>query len=69
MYIYTCVRRCFPELYNDKNAQIAHKARTSPTRRGNDQISIYTTAGIIRVYSAFSRLGQVKIKYHAFKKS
>ena len=69
MYIYTCVRRAFPDLYNDKNAQIAHKARERPTRRGNDQISIYTTAGIIHAYSAFSRLGRVKIKYHIFKKS
>ena len=53
MYIYTRVWRCFPELYNDKNAQTAYKTRTSPTRRGNDQISIYTTAGIIHAYMAF----------------
>ena len=53
MYIYTRVWRCFPELYNDKNAQIAHKASERLTRRGNDQISIYTTAGIIHAYMAF----------------
>ena len=54
---------------NDKNAQIAYKARTSPTRRGNDQTSIYIPGGFIHAYRAFSRLGQVKIKYHIFKKS
>ena len=53
MYIYTCIRRAFPDLYNDKNAQTAHKARTNPTRRGNDQTTIYTTGGFIRVYRAF----------------
>lgn len=53
MYIYTCVRQCFPELYNDKNAQIAHKASERLTRRGKAQISIYTTESIIRVYRAF----------------
>ena len=57
MYIYTCVRQCFPELYNDKNAQIAHRAPERLTRRGNDQITIYIPGGIIHVYSAFSRLG------------
>ena len=69
MYIYTRVWRAFSDLYRDKNAQIAHKARTSPTRRGNDQTTIYIPGGFIRAYSAFSRLGQVKIKYHIFKKS
>ena len=53
VYIYTCVRRAFPDLYNDKNAQIAHKARERPTRRGNDQPTIYTTAGIIHACAAF----------------
>ena len=55
---------CLPDQPNDKNAQIAYKTRTSPTRRGNDQTTIYTTGGIIHACSAFSRLGQVKIKYH-----
>ena len=64
MYIYTCVRRVFPDLYNDKNAQTAYKARERHTRRGKAQISIYTTEGIIRAYRAFSRLGHIKIKYH-----
>ena len=64
MYIYTRVQRVFPDLYNDKNAQTAQKARERPIRRGNDQLSIYTTEGIIHAYSAFSRLGRVKIKYH-----
>ena len=53
MYIYTCVRRAFPDLYNDKNAQIAHKARERPTRRGNDQITIYIPGGIIHACAAF----------------
>ena len=53
MYIYTCVQRVFPDLYNDKNAQTAHKARERPTRRGKAQTTIYTTEGIIHAYRAF----------------
>ena len=53
MYIYTCVQRIFPDLYNDKNAQTAHKAPERPTRRFNGQTTIYTTGGIIRVYMVF----------------
>ena len=64
MYIYTYVQRVFSDLYNDKSAQTVQKASERPTRRGNDQTTIYTTAGIIHAYSAFSRLGRVKIKYH-----
>lgn len=64
MYIYTRVQRVFQGLYNDKNAQTAQKAPERHTGRGNDQISIYTTEGIIRVYKAFWRLGKNKIKYH-----
>ena len=57
MYIYTRVQRVFSDLYNDKNAQTAQKASERPTRRGKGQLTIYTTEGIIRVYTAFSRLG------------
>ena len=57
MYNYTCVRRASPDLYNDKSAQTVYKACTSPTRRGNDQLSIYTTEGIIRACTAFWRVG------------
>lgn len=64
VYIYTCVRHAFSDLYRDKNAQTAQKARERPTRRGNDQPTIYIPGGIIHACSAFSRLGQVKIKYH-----
>ena len=64
MYIYTCVQHAFPGLYNDKNAQTVQKASERPIRRGNDQTSIYTTIGFIHAYSAFSRLGRIKIKYH-----
>ena len=64
MYIYSHVQRIFPDLYNDQNVQTAYKARERLTRRGNDQISIYTTIGFMRAYSAFSRLGHIKIKYH-----
>lgn len=66
MYIYTCVQRVFPDLYNDQNAQTVQKPRERPIRRGNDHTTIYTTIGIIHAYRAFSRLGRVKIKYHVF---
>ena len=68
MYIYSHVRRAFPDLYNDKNAQTAHKAPERPTRRGNDQTTIYTTESFIHAYRAFSRLGRVGIKCHIFSK-
>ena len=64
MYIYSHVRHCFPDLYKDKNAQTAYKARISPTGRGNDQTTIYIPIGFIHAYSAFSRVGHIKIKYH-----
>ena len=64
MYIYTCAQRVFPDLYNDKNAQTAHKPPERPTRRGNDQTTIYIPGGIIRAYTAFWRVGHIKIKYH-----
>ena len=64
MYKYTCIRHCFQDLYNDKNVQTAHKAPERLTRRGKAQLSIYTTEGFVHAYSAFSRLGRVKIKYH-----
>lgn len=64
MYIYTCVLRCFQDLYNDQNAQTAQKARERPRRRGNDQTTIYIAEGIIHVYTAFWRVGKNKIKYH-----
>ena len=57
LYIYTRIRHCFRDLYNNKNAQIVQKARERPIRRGKVQISIYTTEGIIHAYRAFSRLG------------
>lgn len=57
MYIYTCVRRIFPDLYRDKNAQTVQKASERLTRRGNDQTTIYTTAGIIHACTAFWRVG------------
>ena len=57
MYIYTCVQRVFSDLYNDKNAQTAQKAPERPTRRGNDQTTIYTTEGFIHAHRAFSRVG------------
>ena len=53
MYIYTCVQRVFPDLYNDKNAQTAQKASKRPMRRGEAQTTIYITEGFIRVYTAF----------------
>lgn len=53
MYIYTCIRHCFPDLYNDKNAQTAQKASERPTRRLNSQATIYTTEGFIHAHSAF----------------
>lgn len=53
MYIYTYVRRCFPDLYNDKNAQTAYKAPERRTGRGDSQLSIYTPIGIIHAYTAF----------------
>ena len=53
MYIYTYVQRVFSDLYNDKSAQTVQKASERPTRRGNDQTTIYTTAGIIHAYMAF----------------
>ena len=64
MYKYTRVRRIFPDLYRDKNAQTVQKASERLTRRGNDQTTIYTTAGIIHACTAFWRVGRVKIKYH-----
>ena len=57
MYIYTCVQRVFPDLYNDKNAQTAYKASERPTRRFNGQPTIYIPGGFIHAYRAFSRLG------------
>ena len=68
MYIYSHVRRAFPDLYNDKNAQTAHKAPERPTRRGNDRISIYIPIGIMHACGACTRLGRVKIKCHNFSK-
>ena len=53
MYIYTCVQRVFSDLYNDKNAQTAYKARERPTRRGNSQLNIYTPIGYMHAYTAF----------------
>ena len=53
LYIYTCVRHCFPDLYNDKNAQTAQKPSERLTRRGKAQISIYIPGGIIHAYKAF----------------
>ena len=64
MYKYTRVRRIFSDLYNDKNVQTVYKACTSPTRRGNDQTTIYIPVGFIHACTAFWRVGQVKIKYH-----
>ena len=64
MYKYTRIRHCFRDLYKDKNVQTAYKAPERPTRRGKAQLSIYTPIGFIHAYRAFSRLGQVKIKYH-----
>ena len=64
MYIYTRVLRCFPDLYNDKNDQTAHKPPERPMRRGKAQISIYTPIGFIHAYRAFWRVGYIKIKYH-----
>ena len=66
MYIYTCVQRVFPDLYNDQNAQTVQKARTSPTRRFNGQTTIYTPIGYMHACRAFWRFGRVKIKYHVF---
>ena len=57
MYIYTCVQRVFSDLYNDKNAQTAQKASERPTRRGNDQISIYIPIGYMHACVAYTRLG------------
>lgn len=57
MYIYTYVRRCFPDLYNDKNAQTAYKAPERRTGCGDSQLSIYTPIGIIHACSAFSCVG------------
>ena len=53
MYIYTRIRHCFPDLYNDKNAQTAHKTPERPTRRGNSQTTIYTPIGFIHAHRAF----------------
>ena len=64
MYKYTYIQRVFSDLYNDKNVQTVHKARTSPTRRGNDQTTIYIPGGFIRACRAFWRLMHIKIKYH-----
>ena len=64
MYNYTCVQRVFSDLYNDQNVQTVQKAPERRTGRGKAQLSIYTTEGIMHAYSAFSRLGYVKIKYH-----
>lgn len=57
MYIYTYVRRIFPDLYNDKNAQTAYKAPERRTGRGKAQISIYIPGGFMHAYKAFSRVG------------
>ena len=64
MYKYTRVQRVFPDLYNDKNAQTVHKALECPTRRLNDQTTIYIPGGFIHAYSDSSRLMHIKIKYH-----
>ena len=53
MYIYSHIQRVFPDLYNDKNDQTAYEAPERPTRRGNDQTSIYIPGGIIHAYRAF----------------
>ena len=53
MYIYTCVRRVFWDLYKDKNVQTVQNASERPTMRGNDQITIYTPIGFIHAYTAF----------------
>ena len=53
MYIYTRVQRIFPDLYNDKNAQTAHKPRERPMRRFNGRLTIYIPGDIIRAYTAF----------------
>ena len=53
LYIYTYVQRVFSDLYNDKNAQTAHKASERRTRRGKAQTTIYIPIGYIRVYRAF----------------
>ena len=68
MYKYTRVRRCFRDLYNDKNALTAHKPRERPMRRGNSQTTIYIPIGFMHAYKAFSRLGRVGIKCHIFSK-
>ena len=57
MYIYTYVQRVFSDLYNDKSAQTAQKASERPTKRGNDQITIYIPVGFIHACRAFWRVG------------
>ena len=64
LYIYSHVRRCFPDLYNDKNAQTAQKASERRTTRGNGQTTIYIPMPFIHACSPFWRLGKNKIKYH-----
>ena len=63
MYIYTCVQRVFSDLYNDQNAQTAHKAPECPTRRLNDQTTIYIPGGhYTRLQSLLTRrLSQNKV--------
>ena len=53
MYIYTRVQRVFSDLYKDKNAQTVQKAPECPTRRLNDQTTIYTTESIMHAHRAF----------------
>ena len=57
MYKYTRVRRIFPDLYKDKNAQTVQKASERLTRRGNDQTTIYIPVGFIHACAAFWRVG------------
>ena len=53
LHIYTRIRHCFLDLYNDKNAQTVQKAPERPTGRGNDQTTIYIPGGFIHAYRAF----------------
>ena len=51
MYKYTRIRRRFRDLYNDKNAQTVQKPSERPTRRGNDQTTIYIPGGFMHACS------------------
>ena len=57
LYIYSHVRRVFPDLYNDQNVQTAQKPSECRTRRGKDQTTIYIPGGFIHAYTAFWRVG------------